>query len=77
MTPPCAAEWLLLAIAGGTEAEFVAGDLAEDFAFICSQRGRRAARRWYTWQVASSLPALITLRMRSGELTGAMSKNRR
>ncbi|MGO9262977.1 MAG: hypothetical protein ACLQU1_42875 [Bryobacteraceae bacterium] len=69
MKPPRAAELLLLAIAGDAEAEFVGGDLAEDFGCIFAQRGRRAARRWYAWQVARSAPALMALRMRSGELT--------
>jgi hypothetical protein len=71
MKPPRAAELLLLAIAGDSDAEFVAGDLAEDFGAIFAQRGGRAARRWYAWQVARSAPALMALRMRSGELTGA------
>jgi hypothetical protein len=62
----------LLAIAGESEAEFVAGDLAEDFGAIFAQRGRRGARRWYAWQVVRSAPALMALRMRSGELTGAV-----
>jgi hypothetical protein len=72
MNPPRAAELLLLAIAGDSEAEFVAGDLAEDFGCIFRQRGPGAARRWYAWQVARSAPALMVLRMRSGELTGTV-----
>ena len=72
MNPPRAAEWVLLAMAGESEAEFVAGDLAEDFGYLFAQRGRGPARRWYAWQVARSAPALITLRVRSGELTGAV-----
>lgn len=72
MKPPRAIEWLLLAMAGDAEAEFVAGDLAEDFGYIFARRGRGPARRWYAWQVARSAPVLMALRMRSGELTGAV-----
>jgi len=72
MKPPRAAELLLLAIAGEAEAEFVSGDLAEDFGLICARRGPRTARLWYSWQVARSVPSLLALRVRSGELTGAI-----
>jgi hypothetical protein len=71
MNPPRAAELLLLAIAGDAQAEFVAGDLAEDFGSIFARRGPRTARRWYVWQVLRSLPALLGLRIRSGEFTAA------
>lgn len=72
LQPPRAAEWLLLALAGDPDAEFVAGDLAEDFGCLFARRGGRAACRWYVWQVVRSAPALLSLRMRSGELTGAV-----
>ena len=74
MRPPRAAEWLLLALSGSAQAEFVAGDLAEDFALVLAGRGHRAARRWYAGQVVRSAPALMALRMRSGELTDALLK---
>jgi hypothetical protein len=72
MRPPRAAELLLLAIAGEADAEFVAGDLAEDFGCLFAERGESAARRWYAWQVVRSAPALLALRIRAGELTGAV-----
>jgi hypothetical protein len=69
MKPPLVAQALLTAVAGPCEAEYVAGDLEEEFAIIREARGRRAARRWYAWQVARSVGALLQLRVRSGELT--------
>jgi len=68
MNPPLMARALLLAVAGDDQAEFVAGDLHEEFVFLCQTRGRRAGRRWYVWQVARSILALLGLRMRSGEV---------
>jgi hypothetical protein len=72
MKPPRAAELVLLAIAGDAQAECVAGDLAEDFGYMSARHGGRAARRWYAWQVVRSAPALMALRMRSGEFTGSL-----
>ena len=60
---------LLLAVAGEREAEFVAGDLHEEFLYLCATRGARAGRRWYSWQVWRSLFSLWGLRMRHGEAT--------
>jgi len=61
-----------MALAGPGEAEYIAGDLEEEFAMIREARGRAAARRWYAWQVARSICALLQLRIRSGELTQAV-----
>jgi hypothetical protein len=69
MKPPLLAQALLMAVAGPCEAEYVAGDLEEEFAIVREARGRAAARRWYAWQVARSVCALLQLRVRSGELT--------
>ena len=69
MKPPLLAQALLMAVAGPCEAEYVAGDLEEEFAIVREARGRAAARRWYAWQVARSAGALLQLRVRSGELT--------
>jgi len=69
MKPPLLAQTLLMAVAGPAEAEYVAGDLEEEFAIIREARGGAAARRWYAWQVARSVCALLQLRVRSGELT--------
>ena len=69
MKPPRLAEAVLMAVAGPYEAEYVAGDLEEEFAIVREARGYAAARRWYAWQVARSAGALFQLRVRSGELT--------
>jgi len=69
MKPPLLAQALLMVVAGPGEAEYIAGDLEEEFAVIRESGGRAAARRWYAWQVARSVCALLRLRVRSGELT--------
>jgi hypothetical protein len=69
MKPPLLAHALLMAIAGPCEAEYIAGDLEEEFAIVRKTSGATAAGRWYTWQVARSVCALLQLRIRSGELT--------
>lgn len=68
MNPPFFARMLLSAVSGEHEAEFVAGDLYEEFLYLCSSRGPRAARRWYSGQVIRSLFPLWDLRMRKGEV---------
>ena len=67
--PPVMLRMLLLATAGDAQADLVAGDLHEEFILLCAQLGRRAGNRWYAGQVLRSLPELLRLRMRSGELT--------
>ncbi len=67
MRPPTLATLLLIAVAGENESEFVAGDLHEEFIYLCATRGQRAGRRWYAWQVVRSVITLLGLRMRSGE----------
>jgi hypothetical protein len=69
MKPPLLAQSLLMVVAGSGEAEYIAGDLEEEFALIWETGGRAAARRWYAWQVTRSVCALLQLRVRSGELT--------
>jgi hypothetical protein len=64
--------WLLYAVAGEAEAEFVLGDLEEEFLEIARLRGRRSARRWYASQVLRSILPLLALRIRSGELMHAL-----
>lgn len=68
MKPPAMARLLLLAVAGERESEFVAGDLHEEFLYLCAARGPRAGRRWYFSQVLRSVLSLWNLRMRHGEL---------
>jgi hypothetical protein len=67
MKPPALARWLLWAAAGEGHAEFVAGDLHEEFLILCATRGRPAGSRWYVWQVLRSVPWLSRMRFRSGE----------
>ena len=67
MKPPILARLLLVAVAGETESEFVAGDLHEEFLYLCATRGRRTGSRWYAWQVLRSVSTLFRLRLRSGE----------
>ena len=67
MNPPILARLLLIAVAGESESEFVAGDLHEEFVHLCATRGRRKGSRWYAWQVVRSVGALLRLRLRSGE----------
>ena len=67
MKPPALARFLLLAVAGEHQAEFVAGDLHEDFLLLCAARGRPAGSRWYVGQVLRSAATLLGMRFRSGE----------
>ena len=67
MKPPAWAQWVLWAVAGENEAEFVAGDLHEEFELRCAAEGLPAASRWYIGQVLRSAAALVSLRFRSGE----------
>lgn len=69
MSPPALARVLLLASAGEAHADLVAGDLHEEFLYLCEKHGRPAANRWYARQVLRSVPPLVRLRMRSGELS--------
>lgn len=64
--------WILYAVAGEGELEYVLGDLDEEYLDVCRERGRRAAARWYAAQVFRSIVPLLALRMRSGELTHAL-----
>jgi len=67
MNPPALARILLLAVAGEHQAEFVAGDLHEEFLLLCAAHGRPAGSRWYVRQVARSAATLLGMRFRSGE----------
>ena len=71
MTPPVWARALLRAAAGEAQSELVTGDLHEEFLLLCAARGRRAGSRWYSFQVLRSIPMLLQLRIRSGELAQA------
>jgi hypothetical protein len=64
--------WLLYAVAGESELEYVLGDLDEEYAEMARARGRRAAARWYAGQVLRSILPLLALRVRSGEATHAL-----
>jgi hypothetical protein len=67
MNPPAWAQFVLWAVAGENEAEFVMGDLHEEFLLLCESQGRRAGARWYGRQVLRSAGTLLGLRFRSGE----------
>jgi hypothetical protein len=67
MKPPAWARLLLLAAAGEDQAEFVAGDLHEEFLILCAVHGRPVGARWYGRQVLRSVRDLLALRLRSGE----------
>ena len=69
MRPPLLIRYLLRATAGDAEAEYVAGDLEEEFALVCEKQGRGAGNRWYRGQVVRSLWPLLRIRVRAGELT--------
>ena len=58
------ARQLLAITAGEGEAEYVLGDMAEEFDLIAADRGARAAERWLAAQAAP----LVALRIRSGEM---------
>jgi hypothetical protein len=68
MNPPVLARMLLAAAAGENEAEYVAGDLHEEFLYVCAMHGPRAGGRWYSRQVLLSVFSLWGLRMRNGEI---------
>jgi hypothetical protein len=72
MRPPLLARALLMVVAGDGEAEFVAGDLAEEFADLGETQQRSVANRWYLRQVVRSVLPLLGLRLRSGELIGVL-----
>ncbi len=72
MRPPLLARALLMVVAGVGEAEFVSGDLAEEYADLRQTHKRSAANRWYLRQVVRSVLPLLGLRLRSGELIGVL-----
>jgi hypothetical protein len=67
MKPPAWAQFVLWAVAGENQAEFVAGDLHEEFLLLCAAKGRPTGTRWYVRQVLRSATTLLGLRFRSGE----------
>jgi len=71
--PPAAFRLLLHAAAGEGHLDLVAGDLHEEFVYLCERLGRGAGSRWYAAQVLRSIPQLLRLRIRSGELTYLLS----
>lgn len=53
--PPAWGGWLLRVLLGPEEAEFIDGDLHEDFAERCASESVGSARRWYRRQVFGTL----------------------
>jgi hypothetical protein len=73
MNPPAWARFVLGLIAGEEQAEFVAGDLHEEFLLLCASEGEPSASRWYRSQVMRSAASLLGLRFRSGEAAHLVS----
>lgn len=72
MRPPLLGRALLALSAGEDSAEFVAGDLEQEFTLRRESDGNRRARRWYVRQVVTSVAPLISLRIRSGEASATI-----
>jgi len=72
MKPPLLARALLAAVAGDAEADCIAGDLYEEFTYLARTCSRYGVSRWYFSQVIRSVLPLLKLRVRSGELGGAI-----
>ena len=51
--PPVLASWLLIRFLPLARRGDICGDLAEEFLERLDAYGRRAAKRWYWWQVAA------------------------
>jgi len=62
----------LLAAAAGDEAEFVVGDIEEEWSEIAAERGKWMAKRWLLAQALRSAAPLLGARVRSGEMTGVL-----
>ena len=79
MNPGRLSRFLLLAAAGASEAEFVAGDLYEEFTEVAKFRGASVAQQWYFRQVLRSIVPLLTVQFRepiaSARFTETSSKS--
>jgi hypothetical protein len=53
----------LFALAGLSDAEYIAGDLHEEFAMRRAELGGPSAWRWYAWQVLRCLARPLALRL--------------
>ena len=73
MNAPFALQLLLRAVAGRREAEFVAGDLLEEYRYLCSEKGPKAGGRWYASQVLRSIAPLARLRLERSRAAEAMA----
>ena len=58
-SPPLLARLVLRTLVRGPDAEFVLGDIEEDWARIAERSGRRAAARWYRRQVVGTVWAWV------------------
>jgi len=62
----------LFALAGLSDAEYIAGDLHEEFAMLRAELGSRSAWRWYAWQVLRCLVRPLALRLPAAFLAVAI-----
>jgi hypothetical protein len=67
--PPLIALWLLKLFTHAEQAETIEGDLLEEFSFIASHSGNRAARRWYWRQMVKTIPHLAAGKLRAAPLS--------
>jgi putative ABC transport system permease protein len=67
--PPVISRWIITRFLSPYSKTPLLGDLEEEFYFICSEKGKKRACRWYRWQVIKSLPSSIYhLAYRSAEM---------
>jgi hypothetical protein len=62
----------LLRLAGDAGAEYIAGDLQEEFVLARAEMGSAAAARWYAWQFVRSLARPLGRRMLGAALVLAL-----
>lgn len=70
--PPFPAVVLLWLVLPEGDSESITGDLEEEFELIARNAGMHQARRWFRSQVLRSVPAMLRMRWRSGELPAAL-----
>jgi hypothetical protein len=54
---------LLFTLAGDPDAEYIAGDLREEFDLMRAEHGSGSAVRWYAWQLVRSLARPLARRL--------------
>lgn len=69
VSPPVLCRALLWLCVPQREAESLTGDLEEEFRLLATTTGMKHANRWYARQVICSLPCMLAVWIRRGELT--------